>query len=126
MIKLKFNNQMMLFLSFWLLFVIQIPYGYILSYHTKSQNEATDGSPDILNRASFQIPSIFYKYLSTPLTKGEKKRNFLLGLGSFHAENIDITLTETAKTSFVAIILIVNLIVYQSLTNCLSIYFITL
>ena len=76
MIKLKFNNQMMLFLSFWLLFVIQIPYGYILSYHTKSQNEATDGSPDILNRASSQILSIFYKYLSTPLTKGEKSGTF--------------------------------------------------
>ena len=73
----------------------------------------------------FPVFSI-YKYLSTPLAKGEKKRNFLLGLGSFHAENIDITLTETAKASFVAIILIVNLIVYQSLTNCLSIYFITL
>ena len=52
-----------------------------------------------------------YVYLTTPLTKCEKKRKFLfdLGLGLFVAENIDIALTENADTSFVEIILIVIL-----------------
>ena len=75
-------------------------------FHTKRQNKAMGDSPDIFDRCYYQISSIFYVSLSIPLTKDKKAELlFDLDLGLFDAENIDIALTETAETSFVASIL---------------------
>ena len=126
-VKLKFINQKMLFYSFlgpfWCLFSAPgSPFGVLpnisfchtnslmdIYFHTKSQNKAIDGSPNIFNRCYFQISGIFYVYFSTspPPDKRWKTASFCL------IQNIDIVLTENAKNPFVAIILIVSLISFH-------------
>ena len=51
-----------------------------ISFLTKSQNKAIDGSPGIFNRCYSQISGIFYVCFSNPQTKGEKGVKFCLWL----------------------------------------------
>ena len=62
---------------------------------------------------------VFFMYVYQHPWQKVKKRNFgfELGLRLFDTENIDTGLAEPAKTSFGAIILMVNLTVYQSLPS---------